>query len=42
MAVLYVNAGKADKAHDLLSEFLARQPDNEEIRQALREVDGKK
>ena len=26
MAVLYVNAGKADKAHDLLSEFLARQP----------------
>jgi Flp pilus assembly protein TadD len=42
MAVLYLSAGKGDKARDLLSEFLARQPDNEEIRQALREVDSKK
>ena len=42
MAVLYVNAGHPEKAHDLLSEFLARQPDNAEIRQALQEVDSKK
>jgi Flp pilus assembly protein TadD len=42
MAVLYVNAGHPEKAHDLLSEFLARQPDNAEIRQALQEVDSKR
>ncbi len=42
MAVLYLNAGEPRKAHDLLSEFLAKQPDNQDIRQALQEVDGKK
>jgi Tfp pilus assembly protein PilF len=42
MAVLYMNAGKVEKAHDLLSEFLTREPDNGDIRQALREVDSKR
>ncbi len=42
MAELYVNAGHPEKAHDLLSEFLATQPENAQIRQALEEVDGKK
>jgi Flp pilus assembly protein TadD len=42
MAVLYMNAGKVEKAHDLLAEFLTRQPENGDIRQALREVDSKR
>ena len=42
MAMLYVDAGHPEKAHDLLSEYLARQPDNAEIRQALQEVDSKR
>jgi predicted Zn-dependent protease len=41
MAVLFLNAGKAQKAHDLLSGYLAKQPDNPDIRQALQEVDAK-
>ncbi len=39
MAVLFLSSGKPEKAHDVLSEFLKRQPDNKEIRQALEEVD---
>ena len=42
MAVLYLAAGSPDKAHDLLSDFLNRYPENEEIRQALQEVDSRK
>lgn len=42
MAVLYMSAGQPGKAHDILSQFLAGQPDNADIRQALQEVDGSK
>jgi Flp pilus assembly protein TadD/peroxiredoxin len=42
MAVLYMNAGKREKAHDVLAQYLGKQPDNPEIRQALQEVDATK
>ena len=42
MTVLYLNAGQTQKAHDLLAGFLARQPNNPDIREALAEVDAKK
>jgi Flp pilus assembly protein TadD len=42
MAVLYLAGERRDKAHDLLSDFLRRNPDNEEIRQALQEVDSRR
>jgi len=42
MATLYLSAGKADKAHDVLSEFLKRNPEDKEIREALKEVDSKR
>jgi Flp pilus assembly protein TadD/peroxiredoxin len=42
MAVLYVNAGHAEKAHALLSDYLARHPDNAQIRQALDELGNQK
>jgi Flp pilus assembly protein TadD/peroxiredoxin len=41
MATLYLSAGKKDKAHDVLSEFLQRNPENKEIREALKEVDSR-
>jgi Flp pilus assembly protein TadD/peroxiredoxin len=42
MAVLYISAGKPEKAHEILSEYLVSQPDNPDIRQALQEVDSGK
>jgi predicted Zn-dependent protease len=42
MAALYLNAGKPEKAHEILSEYLANDPDNPDIRQALQEVDSKR
>jgi predicted Zn-dependent protease len=42
IAVLYLNAGHADKAHALLSDYLARHPDNAQIRQALDELSNQK
>jgi Flp pilus assembly protein TadD/peroxiredoxin len=42
MAVLYLSAGKPQKAHDILSEYLVKQPDDQDIRQALHEVDSRK
>jgi Flp pilus assembly protein TadD/peroxiredoxin len=41
MAVLYVNAGQPQKARELLSEYLAKQPDDPDIQQALQEVNSK-
>jgi predicted Zn-dependent protease len=40
MAVLYMNAGQTKKAHDILAEYLASQPDNQDVREALQQVDG--
>ena len=42
MATIYLAAGKVDKAHDLLSEFLKRNPDNKDVREALQEVDSRR
>jgi Flp pilus assembly protein TadD len=42
MAVLYLNAGRTDKAHALLSEYLTRYPDNAQIHQALEELENRK
>jgi tetratricopeptide (TPR) repeat protein len=42
MATLYLAAGQADKAHDVLSEFLKIDPENKEIREALKEVDSRR
>ncbi len=42
MAALYLNAGKPQKAHQILSEYLVKDPDNPDIRQALQEVDSTK
>ena len=42
IAVLYLASGKPGKAHDVLSDFLKRDPENKEIRQALEEVDNRK
>jgi Flp pilus assembly protein TadD len=42
MTVLYLSAGKIDKARDLLSEFLQRNPNDQDIRQALEEVNSRK
>jgi Flp pilus assembly protein TadD len=42
LAVLYMNAGKIEDAHEVLSEFLAKWPENGDIRQALREVDNRR
>ncbi len=39
MAVLYMSAGQRGKAHDLLSQYLETQPGNQEVREALKEVD---
>jgi Flp pilus assembly protein TadD len=42
MAVLYLASGNTSKAHDVLSEFLSREPDNSDVREALKEVDSKR
>ena len=42
MAELYLSEGKADKAHDVLLEFLKRNPENKEVREALKEVDSRR
>jgi hypothetical protein len=42
MATLYLAAGQADKAHDVLAEFLKRDPQNKDIREALEEVDSRR
>jgi Flp pilus assembly protein TadD/peroxiredoxin len=42
MAVLYLSAGQLDKARSVLTEFLKRDPNNQDIRQALQEVDNRK
>ena len=42
IAVLYLASGNLAKAHDVLSDFLKRDPENKEIRQALEEVDNRK
>lgn len=41
MAVLYLSSGHAAEAHAILAEYLARDPSNQEIRQALQEVDSR-
>ena len=41
MAVLYLRAGQTDKARSLLSEYLQRDPNDQEIRQALQEVNSR-
>ena len=42
MATLFLSAGRGDKAHDVLSEFLTRNPENKDVREALNEVDGRR
>lgn len=42
LALLYLRAGDAQKAHDLLAGYLQRQPENADIRRALREVDNRR
>lgn len=42
MAVLYLSSGRPERAREILSEFLKRQPDNNDIRQALEEVDSRR
>jgi Flp pilus assembly protein TadD len=42
MAVLYLSAGNISKAHDVLADFLRRQPDNDDVREALKEVDSRR
>jgi Flp pilus assembly protein TadD len=42
MATLYLAGGKADKAHEVLAEFLKRDPENKEIQEALKEVDSRR
>ncbi len=41
MADLYLKAGKTKQAHDLLTEYLARQPEDSDVRHALEEIDAK-
>lgn len=42
IATLYLSAGRTDKAHDVLSDFLKRNPDNKDVREALTEVDSRR
>ena len=42
MAVLYLQSGDRKQAHDILAEYLRAHPDNEDVHQALQEVDGAK
>lgn len=42
MAVLYLQSGDRKQAHDILTEYLRAHPDNEDVHQALQEVDGVK
>ncbi len=39
LAALLLGSGNATRAHDLLSGFLERHPDNQDVRNALREID---
>ncbi len=41
MAAIYMNSGETRKAHEILAGFLAKQPDDPDVRQALAEVDAK-
>lgn len=40
LAVLYMNAGRRQAAHDLLAHYLATEPDSPDIRHALQQLDG--
>jgi Tfp pilus assembly protein PilF/peroxiredoxin len=42
LASLYLETGNSKKAHEILAEFLTRHPENAEINQALKEIDGGK
>ena len=42
MAVLYMNAGQTQKARDILSAYLATQPDDQDVRDALKELEQSK
>jgi len=42
MAMLHMSAGRADKAHEVLSQFLERNPDDKDVREALKEVDSRR
>ncbi len=42
MAVLYLQAGDRKQAHDILAEYLRAHPENQDVHQALQEVDGAK
>lgn len=42
MAVLYLQSGDRKQAHDILAEYLHAHPENQDVLQALQEVDGAK
>jgi Flp pilus assembly protein TadD/peroxiredoxin len=42
MTSMLLNSGKAQEAHDLLAGYLAKHPDNAEIKEALVQVDSKR
>jgi Flp pilus assembly protein TadD len=42
MASLYVGAGDNQKARDVLTEYLARHPENQEVSDALKVINGQK
>jgi Flp pilus assembly protein TadD/peroxiredoxin len=42
LAALYVGAGNSQKARDVLTQYLARHPENEEVSGALKEINGQK
>ena len=42
IATIYLAAGKLDAAHEVLSQFLEKNPENKEVRDALQEVDSRR
>jgi Flp pilus assembly protein TadD len=42
MAAVFFNAGRRQEAHDLLAGYLQKHPDNEEVKDVLAQVDGRR